>query len=696
MTPGQATLAAAAFGFATFALSVGLSLVVPTRIGWLLYGGDPEAHFLGWHLFRNGPWASPVGATPLLTWPVGSSVGLTDSIPLLALAFKAITAVLPADFQYQGLWLLSCFVLQGVFAARLMRVVTTRPELQLLGACLFVMSPPLLNRYYHEALAAHWLILWALGLSFAERLPYAAWLTVSWLAAATHPYLALMIGTLMLAAHARAMIADPSASRGIAGRLLMVSAGVALLLWQCGYFVVGWASLRSERLGYYSMNLLSPLLPASAYESPSGPLRPATDGQIEGLAYLGVGVMLLSVGLLGLARRPKPWVIARSLLQRHLPLSLAMCALVVLALSPTVTLGPWTLVSYDPSWWGPLTLFRASGRLVWPAFYLFVLATILAAVRSGSTRAVVVLCAAVLVQAWDVSDAYRVLRRMRTADFTSPLHSQFWSVVPRHYQRILLFPTRMCTAEATFDFRPFALVAGRFGMAIDAGATARPDTARVEEYCRTLDRDMSLGHVDPEALYVVRRDLAGSFEAQAGESAACMTVDAHDVCAARETLVKWQDEFDPMYTVLPALDELVAFHAVLEDEYRVRLNRPAYAVGAPAGERVALLARYLWYRRGGCQHDEAARKILDAAPGLRVCGDPFRGGTLPALDDTFAWRRQLDAAYRGRPDFDQHRSHVDLEGEAVWVLQYVAERLSLRDVATAREAVLERVRSAAR
>ena len=81
-------IAAGLVGFATFAISVGLPLVNPTRIGWLLYGGDPEVHFLGWHLFRNGPTTNPAGAEVSWSFVEG---GQDQAVVLQALAFAAGT-----------------------------------------------------------------------------------------------------------------------------------------------------------------------------------------------------------------------------------------------------------------------------------------------------------------------------------------------------------------------------------------------------------------------------------------------------------------------------------------------------------------------------------------------------------------------------------------------------------------------------
>ena len=81
---------------------------------------------------------------------------------------KPVAGWLPPTFQYLGLWMLVCFVLQGVFAAWLVGAWTRRLSLQAAGAAMFVMMPVLLIRIGHPALCSHWLLLWALVIATRE------------------------------------------------------------------------------------------------------------------------------------------------------------------------------------------------------------------------------------------------------------------------------------------------------------------------------------------------------------------------------------------------------------------------------------------------------------------------------------------------------------------------------------------------
>lgn len=302
-----APAAAALFGLATFAIGLGLPLVDPWNVAWAVAGGDVQFHFIGWHMFRHDTWRWPPGVIANLGHPVGTSIGFTDSIPLLAFLLKPLGRLVEGDIQYFGLWLLASYVLQGVFGALLLRSFVRSPLLQMLGAALFVMSPPFVFRYGHAALTAHWQLLAGLWLyfehpSFRPRVA-AAWLALSALAAATHPYLAMMVLVLGAAHHAAMAIAGREVL-GPAVSLALSGAAAAATSWLSGYFVLSDpADVQATGLGHYSANLLAFVMPVEqASPLGPGPLAYATSGQYEGYAYLGLGgVVLAAIALVIIA-----------------------------------------------------------------------------------------------------------------------------------------------------------------------------------------------------------------------------------------------------------------------------------------------------------------------------------------------------------------------------------------------------------
>ncbi|HUU34236.1 MAG TPA: DUF6311 domain-containing protein, partial [Vicinamibacterales bacterium] len=138
-------LAGAVIGAAFLVWLTGARPLDPTEIDWVMKG-DWVPHHFGWHYFRTEPWQWPPGTIHGYYAPLGTSVGLTDSIPLAAYLLKPFAALLPQPFQYLGLWLLLCFTLQGALGARLVGRWSASPLVQVLGATLFVLVPALLAR----------------------------------------------------------------------------------------------------------------------------------------------------------------------------------------------------------------------------------------------------------------------------------------------------------------------------------------------------------------------------------------------------------------------------------------------------------------------------------------------------------------------------------------------------------------------
>jgi len=132
-------------GAAAFFLIAGPHFLNPRNIAWLV-GGDSLQHYLGWAFFRNAPLEWPLGLSPKYGMELGGSIVYTDSIPLLAIPFKSISFLLPEPFQYFGLWVMGCFVLQAWFAYRLVGLVSANSLVCALGAFFFVFSPPLIFR----------------------------------------------------------------------------------------------------------------------------------------------------------------------------------------------------------------------------------------------------------------------------------------------------------------------------------------------------------------------------------------------------------------------------------------------------------------------------------------------------------------------------------------------------------------------
>jgi hypothetical protein len=545
---GRLLGALAGAGF--FVWIAGTRALDPGEIGWLMRYDWP-IHFFGWHFFRGEAWHWPPGLIHSYYAPMGTSIGFTDSIPLVAFALKPFHAWLPATFQYIGPWLLACFALQGAFGAWLMSRWTPRVWVQVSGAALLVLMPTLLIRIGHPALCAHWLLLWVLVIAARGddgRFRAGEWAALGLVGGLLHPYLAVMALAML-----SAVVLTP-ASRAFAGRVaLLVLAGAATLLgwWAAGLFSVSGAeSMASEGLGHYSMNLLAPVTP-TGWSQFLPDLPRATAGQdFEGFQYLGLGALMLVLTAAALvARRVGPVAAFAPTRSAWQGFGAALFAVAVLmgafALSPKVTAGGGVLLDYSGPWTERFAVFRSTGRFFWPLGYL-VVAWALAAVstRLPSRVALTMLLTFVTLQALDLHGAHEERRRSARSPafyaWDNPMVSPVWSRALPEYDHLVLYPPPQCGASP-MAYEPAAYQAGLHGLTLNAGGVARPDDAARLRYCHELGDQLTAGQIDGRSFYIVLPSEVEALRQAATPPVVCGMVDALSVCVSAESYERWRD-----------------------------------------------------------------------------------------------------------------------------------------------------------
>ncbi|MGE4082827.1 MAG: DUF6311 domain-containing protein [Vicinamibacterales bacterium] len=549
LTPVVGGLIGAVFFLAT----LGPAIVRPTNLGWLMRH-DTQTYLLAWHHFRREPWQWPPGKVVGVGYPVSTSVGNSDAIPLVALPLKPFHPWLPDPGQYLGAWLLACFVLQGVFGALLARQVTADRTLQILGAAMFVQTPALLFRVGHTALVGHWLLLAAIWVAASHRQRrwrwrLAAWCLVSGAVAATQPYIAVLVLGLAAADVASdalwprpSLAAVPAAAAGLAA----VIATMTVVFWACGIFLVGGSDLEREGLGFYSMNLLAPII--SLDSSALLPvIRMATPGQYEGMLYFGAGWLALGAAAVGLAARGGGAV-------PPLRLGWLVVALFwVYALSPMITAGPATLVDLRASTPAIFSVFRSSGRFGWLAMYVAFVA-VLATMATALPRrvAIGVMAAALALQTVDLSRMYAGVRaREHSAVWTQwddPLKHPVWNLALPHYRHLVMVPADMCVgseAENAGPHLPFSLRAGSHGVTVNSGNAGRYDGGAVIAYCRAIDAEIRAGRVADDSLYVLTPTMRDLLMRASRTPLACGSADGFQLCATAASYERWRAAAEP-------------------------------------------------------------------------------------------------------------------------------------------------------
>ncbi len=518
----QVFVLGALIGLIVFGFLYGFEIVNPTYTDWIWHSEthDTAQHQLGWEFYRA---ESSGGMIKRLAPPTGLSMVFMDVIPLVALIVKPLAGVLPANFQYFGLWGLGCYVLMGGLGALLVDAVWCRTRLAKsaglprhwlavgAGASLFVLSPIVLARsFYHPALAGQWIIL--LGILLVVETPKfksAGHLTAIWAAVLTgailiHPYFLPMMGVLMILSIVR--LVDRQGWRGWhRWRALAIMTIVPAVVAVGIFYLVGGFSLGTGAEVYdladKGFNLLSFANPLGYSVLPAFPNR-STSGETMMWLGLGVWLMLLLAAWLWRGNYRVAWLRLRQYWRRHRWMCrvglTVFILLLVFAVGVRIDVGPATLVQYSVP--KPIyelwSAFRASAREAWVFYY----ATILLAGylfasgltkwrerhhgRSAGVIVAMIILIVVGVQAVDILASPRAIAKRRDFRRITGTSAQFTpldlgSIYHGQKQLIALDESFRGDQSGTYIIGRTAL---RYGMSLNAGFFARlPDRVRREQ-----------------------------------------------------------------------------------------------------------------------------------------------------------------------------------------------------------------------
>lgn len=383
-----------------FVLLYGFGVLIPSNTDYLKIGGDLSQHYYGWELFREGSWRLFFGKTDTMAYPYSTSVIFTDSIPLFAVVFKLILCKYNGPFQYFGIWGIMCFILQGVFSAKLLRRrvpsnIKYSSFITVSLSLLFILCPFFIRRmFWHCALSAHFLILISfdlfdntIKLSRTRLCHY--WIILGILCSFIHLYFLAMVGPVLFASCIYRFLYNRKIKCDKQTLLLDFVTpllGFVFFSWYTIFILGGFNSNMSggaPGLGYYSFNLNGFFNPDDGYGIILKQLPHFEAGQYEGNAYLGFGALILIlisiicavILLFKKGRSIEASDSSASSPAYYLSAALFCFILLILAASNEVTVNNILLFKLPISGiieklYSP---FRSSGRLIWPVGYMLML-----------------------------------------------------------------------------------------------------------------------------------------------------------------------------------------------------------------------------------------------------------------------------------------------------------------------------------
>ncbi|MEL6944091.1 MAG: DUF6311 domain-containing protein, partial [Bacteroidota bacterium] len=430
------------------------------------------SYYNGWEHFKDQTWSFPLGNLEGYQYPLSTNIGLTDSIPLMAILFKLLHPFFgDAEYQFYGFWILLSFLLQAFFAYRLLRSLKIQhPVLLCLGATFFLLSPVFLYRFVHPSLCMHWVILGSFWLYFdtSLRLWNRIYLQLFFTAlmAWTHPYAAAILFGLSFTLFSKLSFHEQQLT---GKQTFLLCFGTLLMifgLWSIvGYFNSG-SGLQNDDFGIYSSNLntlfnsqdITQLLPA---------LPIAKLGQYEGFGYLGLGGLIL-VGI-GILMGYK--TIFQSKFKALLPLLIFTLLATLFALSGDWTFNEHIFLSIEyPKF---LTRqFRSSGRFIWILHYLLLILGILSVykLKIVAPWKGVLLFVATVIQFWDVQPLL-TQKHIRHSGENFMYDKKLWSPALENANRIITYPPYVWDFIQPCDQAKLTHIAALYNLPITCGRT---------------------------------------------------------------------------------------------------------------------------------------------------------------------------------------------------------------------------------
>jgi Family of unknown function (DUF6311) len=456
---GLATLIGLVFGLSIY----GWSFFVGRGNYWEHPVGDIVTHRIGAIYFGRDVWRFPLFLVPDFGAPEGANIVFSDSIPLFALFAKIIYKVTGWLPDFFGFFIVICYPILAYFFAKTACEVGIKDPVLIVGAvCLALLNPALTYRYHHAALMAHFLIVWAILLYIRlRRKPTNRMLVVEFTAALVlammiQSYFVVMMFPFLLAAHFQALLERRVSFTFVMSAVAGVVAASIITAWCFGAIGHGIATPTLPGFGFYSMNILSPILPFrerfpdSIASMMSWDQRrfswDATGGQIEGYNYLGLGLILLGALQLATIKRERETV------QRHTFLILLMVILFFYSLSTKIYFGNWLIVNIPLNDFAAKTigLFRTSGRMFWPFYYVLTLTALLFTMRRFQLRtAQGIVGLAIFVQFVDTMPVMRYAAVGTSTKYPQALKRVTWVPLLAQHKFMVQYPSYQCGGWGT-------------------------------------------------------------------------------------------------------------------------------------------------------------------------------------------------------------------------------------------------------
>ena len=392
-----------------FVYLLGLDFIRFNNYEWL-YTGDLSTYHLGWKYFRNDIWRFPIGLNPNYGIYLNTSIIFSDSIPLFAIFFKSIKNFIPNDFQYFSLWILISIYLQIFFSFKIIYKLTNDLIYSLIASLFFCFATIFLHRSaIHLSLFGQWIILSYFYTEISTNKNKFFFKSLNILLSLTiHFYFTIILTLTLILEKLYDFLTKKESTKKIIVEFIIIIPIILLAMYVLGYFTISVDDGLGGGYGYFNLNLNSFFNPLGKTNfgnfswSFFFPPREYQNGEIEGFSYLGLsGMVFLVIFIYNIFLKKY------KIIYTNKKLILICVFFFFLSISNNINIGGSNIfiIPFNKYIYGAMSTIRASGRLIWPVYYLvFIVGIVFIYKNFDKKTSLIIIISLFLIQIIDLSE----------------------------------------------------------------------------------------------------------------------------------------------------------------------------------------------------------------------------------------------------------------------------------------------------
>ena len=424
---------------------LGPNYISPLNSEWL-FSGDLSTYQLGWQFFKLDEWRFPLGINPNYGIYLNGSVVFSDSIPLFAIFFKIFKNFLPSEFQYFSIWILVCVYLQLYFSFKIIYKITNDLLYSAISSLFFGIATIFIHRSgIHLSLFGQWIILSFFYVELLDKNKFYYKSLLILLSTTIHFYFTIILLIIFFIEKIIDYFRNKKLIKNILIQTLIVLFASLFLMYIIGYFSLNLDDGLGWGYGYYNFNLNSFFNPVGQTNiseviwSNFLAKREFQNGQIEGFSYLGLsGFIFLIIFVFNMFNK------RNNIIYSNIKIFTICMIFLILSTSNNIYFDQTSIIKIPLNniFYGISSIIRASGRLIWPIYYLIFIVGIIFIYQNFQKKiSLLIILILLLVQIVDISkglNQYKLGKQYDQKNNQISIKDKIWKDLSRNYDQIRL------------------------------------------------------------------------------------------------------------------------------------------------------------------------------------------------------------------------------------------------------------------